>query len=302
MTKYILMVFAGACSFGILSTLVKLSYQQGYTAADISASQAFTGMLVLWAWVWLRIRKKQDAWQWPLLQACGRQVLLTGVFIGLTTFVYYRSVQYITASLAIILLMQFTWMGVLLDRLLFGNRPQRMQLLSIAVIIGATILASGITEIKAGVDFLKGSGYALLSAFLYAGYIVANSRYGNELPAPQKSALIMTGSTMAIVLVNLRPLATGHHIDTDLVKWALLLAVFGTIIPPVLFARGIPRIGAGLSAIIMTAELPVAIICAHLILQEPLSALQWAGIILLLLAIVCMNLWKKSRQQPGLTL
>ncbi len=151
------------------------------------------------------------------------------------------------------------------------------------------------TQLRMDASFIKGSLYALASAFFYALYVVANSRFGNTILAPHKSALIMTGSTLAIGMVNIQQLATNNHFDGGLVKWALFLALFGTIIPPILFTRGIPRIGAGVSAIIMTAELPVAILCAHIILGEAISLLQWAGMVVMLLAIVGMN-WPKANK------
>lgn len=294
MTKYILMVFAGACSFGILSTFVKLAYKEGYTAAGISLAQAFTGMLVLWLWVYIRKLWRQEAVSRAVLRGCWWQVAGTGTAIGLTTFVYYTSVHYIEASLAIVLLMQFTWMSVLLERILFKKKADALQLITIALILAGTLMASGMPPVRANGPLLKGTLYALASAFLYALYVVANSRCGNALPAPQKSALIMTGSTIGIGLVNVQSLTTGHHFDAGLLKWALFLAVFGTIIPPVLFAKGIPKIGAGISSIIMTAELPVAMLCAHLLLGEKISGLQWTGILLMLLAIVWMNARKMN--------
>lgn len=287
MTKYILMVFAGACSFGILSTFVKCAYREGYTAAEIAASQAFTGMLVLWGWVWTRRHKETLSLR--MLRYQGWPVAATGVAIGLTTYVYYASVQYIAASWAIVLLMQFTWMGILLEWIFFRQKADARQWLIIAVLLIATVMASGLDHIQVDGAIIKGSLLALASAFLYAVYVVANSRYGHALPAPQKSALIMTGSALGIVLVNIPSLATSTHLHAGLVKWALFLAVFGTIIPPVLFAKGIPRIGAGLSAIIMTAELPVAMLSARLVLRERIGPVQWTGMVIMLLAIVWMQ-------------
>lgn len=297
MTKYILMVFIGACSFGILSTFVKLANREGYPAAEISASQAFTGMVVLWGWALIRRKKQQAPLTLHNIKTCWWEVLLTGAAIGLTTFLYYVSVRYIPASVAIILLMQFTWMGVIMDRILYKKKADTIQLITITIILTGTVMASGMNHIQLDTPFIKGSLYALASAFFYALYVVANSRYGNALPAPQKSALIMTGSTLGILIVNVQQLSASSHFDAGLIKWALFLAVFGTIIPPVLFAKGIPKVGAGISAIIMTAELPVAICCAHLILGEKISAVQWAGIFIMLLAIVWMN---ARKSKPGL--
>src|SRR5688572_11954440 len=142
MFKYIVLVFAGACSFGILSTFVKLAYQEGFTAAEISFSQALVGMVALWLLVFLTRKKKTETLSafpssllsWPLLG--------TGAAIGLTTFVYYLSVRYIPASLAVVLLMQFTWIGIGLDWLLFGQKPSRLHLLMTSVILMGTVLAS----------------------------------------------------------------------------------------------------------------------------------------------------------------
>jgi drug/metabolite transporter (DMT)-like permease len=255
-------------------------------------TQAFTGMLVLWLCVWLKRKQQKTQTAIQISSSDSWPLLITGAAIGLTTFVYYVSVKYIPASVAIILLMQFTWMGVLLERIIFKKKADAIQLITIAVILAGTIMASGMTHIHLDEPFIKGILYALASAFLYAIYVVANSRIGITVPALEKSAIIMTGSTIGIALVNIHQLAVGHHFDVGLIKWALFLALFGTIIPPVLFAKGIPRIGAGISAIIMTAELPVAILSASIVLGEKIEPLQWTGIVIMLLAIVWMQLRK----------
>lgn len=292
MIKYICMVFAGACSFGILSSFVKLAYKEGYSAAEISASQAFTGMLVLWLLVFLNKKSREDCFSFRLKWAGRWPVLFTGITIGLTTFVYYVSVQYIPASVAIVLLMQFTWMGILLDWLLFKKQPGQMELLATALILAGTIMASGLMRTTIHQLSIAGILYALASAFFYAVYVVANSRTGHTIHPLRKSAMIMTGSTAAIFMVNAPVFISSNHFDAHLIKWALFLALFGTIVPPALFSKGIPKIGAGISAIVMTAELPVAVICSHMVLKEPVDGLQWAGVLLMLLSMGLLQVRK----------
>ncbi len=295
MIRYILMVLTGACSFGILSTFVKLAYRQGYTAAEISFSQAFLGMLVLWALVFLRGNNRSQTHSCrPAGWAYFLPVLLTGAAIGLTTFVYYLSVQYISASLAIVILMQFTWMGMLLDWLFSGQKPAFLQLVTTALILVGTLLASGVLRAHVPEIPLTGVLYALASALLYAIYIVANTRVGSQIELLSKGALIMTGSTVSIFLVNARALVMSSHFDLGLLQWASFLAVFGTIIPPVLFATAIPKIGAAVSAILMTAELPVAVACSHLILREHVAPGQWLGICIMLAAMIMLHTCKKT--------
>lgn len=286
MTRYIFMVFAGACSFGILSTFVKLAYREGYSAAGISFSQAFTGFLVLFILQLLFSREKGFKRVLP--------VLLTGGAIGLTTFFYYVSVVYIPASLAIVLLMQCTWMGILLDWLFFKKRPGRVQGFVTLLILAGTVLAGGGLSDTVPDISLKGVLYALASAFCYAGFIVANSRTGQQMETLKKSTIIILGSSLSIFLLNVHQLMVVEHFDWGILKWALFLSLFGTIIPPVLFAKGIPKIGAGISAIVMTAELPVAVICSHIVLHEPVGGVQWIGVAIMLLAIVLLHVWKEK--------
>lgn len=284
MTRYIFMVFAGACSFGILSTFVKLAYREGYAAAEISVTQAFTGMLVLWILTLIYQRSKETLSGREL-----RWLLFTGATIGLTSFVYYVSVAYIPASVAIILLMQFTWIGLLLDWIIFRKRPSGLQWLTAGLILLGTWLASGLASGRMEALSAKGLAYAGASAVLYAIYVIANSRVAKQLHPLRKSAIIMTGSTMGVLLVNASALLASTHFNVGLIKWALFLSLFGTIIPPLLFARGIPKVGAGISAVIMTAELPVAIICSHLFLAEPVNGVQWVGVVVMLLAMLLLN-------------
>lgn len=278
------MVFAGACSFGILSTFVKLAYREGYNAAEISVTQAFAGMVVLWLLYIITRRQRHSMstgdWAW---------LLLTGGCIGVTSFIYYVSVAYIPASVAIVILMQFTWIGLLMEAVFFKKIPSLLQLITTVMILAGTWMGSGLAGNGITGLSVKGLLYAGASAFLYAVYIIANSRVGKSMDAGKKSAVMITGSTLCIFLVNAPQLVTSTHFDTGLLKWALFLSLFGTVIPPLLFAKGIPKVGAGISGVIMTAELPVAVVCSHFILQEPVNGLQWAGVALMLLSMLLLN-------------
>ncbi|MBO9201012.1 MULTISPECIES: EamA family transporter [Niastella] len=289
MSKYILLVFAGACSYGVLSSLVKLSYTEGFNAAQVSFVQALLGAGVLW--VVALLQEKKPA---PLSVKKWMLLLLTGAAIGLTTFLYYLSVKYIPASIAIIILMQFTWITVLLDWYLLKNTPNARLLIAIGCILIGTILATGGLQAANDLSF-KGIGIAFASALFYAIYIVANSKVGKEVPSIKRSAVIVSGGAAAILIINCQQLAGGIPLHVSFFKWTSLLALFGTIIPPVLFAKGIPKIGASVSSVLMVAEMPVAIICASLLLKEPIHRIQWVGIAIMLCAIVYLNINSRNK-------
>ena len=72
-----------------------------------------------------------------------------------------------------------------------------------------------------------------------------------------------------------------------------MLALFGTIIPPMLLNAGFPHTGIGLGSIVASIELPVSVLMAFVLLNESVVLWQWMGIALILFAIVLMNLKSK---------
>jgi len=76
--------------------------------------------------------------------------------------------------------------------------------------------------------------------------------------------------------------------------YGFVLALFGTIIPPILFNIGFPNAGLGLGSIVSSLELPVSVTMAFILLGEKVLWVQWIGIALILFAIVLMNLPSKK--------
>lgn len=78
-------------------------------------------------------------------------------------------------------------------------------------------------------------------------------------------------------------------------KWGLILALLGTVLPPILFTAGMPKIDIGLGPIISSVELPVAVIMADILLNEVGNPYQWLGIGIILADVVVMNLPKPKK-------
>lgn len=278
--------------YGTMSSFVKLSYASGYHAAEIAFSMSLISAVLL-GMVLLFSRGKHNR-----VKLSGRSaisLLLVGSLIGLTNFLYYLSVSYISASLAIVILMQFTWFSLLLEWLIFRQRPGRLELIIVLFILVGTMMAGNLFQAEALSFSWRGMAFALASSFTYAVYIVANSRVGKEVRWQSKSTLIMIGSALIIFVVNARTIVSDSHLDYTFLLWAVFLAAVGTTIPTALFAAGIPKIGAATSAILMTVEFPVAVLCAYIVLHEAISPVQIAGIIVMLASIAAMNYYKSSK-------
>ncbi|KOS08342.1 hypothetical protein AM493_12460 [Flavobacterium akiainvivens] len=288
--KYIILVALGAVSYGMLSSFAKIAYGQGYSAAQVTFAQAGLGALILWLVVFFKkITGK------PVKLQGGKYLLLAGTSTGLSAYCYYLSVQYIPASLAIVLLMQVTWISLLLEWLISKKKPVLTEVVATLFILAGTVVASGLLQAESARISVFGVVLGLVSGVIYSLYIIFTARLGKDTPVYEKSALMMSGSAAMIFAINCNTLASPAAFDMGLLQWGAFLAVFGTVIPPVLFSIGMPKIGGGLSAILITLELPVAIFCAHIILNEQITLLQMGGIAIMLAAIVLLNVAKMRK-------
>ncbi|RZL12248.1 MAG: EamA family transporter, partial [Pedobacter sp.] len=288
--KGILLVFFGACSFGILSTFVKLAYHDGYTLGDVTGAQAFFGAVILWVLFFFQSRtKKYNATEIKLITPWWKMVL-AGTCTGLVSVFYYQCVKLVPNSVAIILLMQFIWISILLEFIIYKKKPTGLQFLAILLVLGGTVLASGMVETSISSLNLKGIGFGLLAAVSYAGFLMLSGRIGNEYPALKKSALMITGACILIFILFPPLFLFNGALSGSLLKWGLIISVFGTVIPPLFYAEGVPRIGTALSSILSAAELPVAVMMAGFVLQEQVSFLRWVGVCVILSAMVLPNL------------
>ena len=288
MLKGVVLVLFGACSFGILSTFVKLAYADGYTLSDVTGTQAFFGAILLWSFYFLQTKISKKVY--PKSSTHWFKLLAAGTFTGLVSMFYYQCVKLVPASLAIILLMQFVWISVLLELFIYKKKPSKLQILAIVVILFGTVLASGFMAAKASQISLEGIFFGMLAALCYAIFLMLNGKLGNDYPPLKKSALMITGACILIFICLPPTFIINGALSGSLLKWGIILAVFGTFIPPICFAAGIPKIGLTLSSILSSVELPVAVMVSSLVLHEEVSLIRWLGVIIILSALIIPNL------------
>lgn len=304
--KYILCILVAGCSYGILSTFVKRAYSDGYSLSDVSGAQAFSGAILLWFFFFLFYKKSIAEKQitpgekYPVLK-----LLLAGAVSGLVNIFYYKSVSEIPASVAIVLLMQFTWISIVLERIFFKTPIHRKQIFIIVLILIGTGLAAGLLK-KPSSSHLSVSGilYGLLGGLCYAIFLIANGRVGNRYTSVKKSAIMSLG--MCVLIFALLPPAFlwKGTLHGSLLTWGILLGIFGTALPPLLFSIAIPKIGISLSSILSSMELPTAVLMSYFILKEDVDIVQVSGVVIILLSIVLANVKKQQAlitpdQHPG---
>ena len=159
--KYALLVFLGGCSYGILSTIVKIAYAAGLTPVEVCGGQVFFGMLLLWMAA-LRHRG------FPLSVRRALTLICCGLPIGLTTMFYYTALQTVTASFAIILLFQFVWVSTAIDCVFSRRLPDRQKVAAIAILLPGSVLAAGLVGSSDSISLTSGVLWGLASAVSYS--------------------------------------------------------------------------------------------------------------------------------------
>lgn len=305
--KGVLFVGLGSSFYGMLATFVKLAYDEGYSTAEVTASQFVLGILILITINAYLFFKGKDQVKF---QGNDRiKLLVAGSSIGLTSLFYYIAVQYINVSIAIVLLMQTVWISILVESILQKSFPSLKKILAVIIVLVGTLMATNLIGQKIDLDW-RGIFWGLIAACSFTTTMFTANRLANYLPTYKKSLyMILGGGFMVLMFVLISQIGPYYFSDyvnfnsflsdemianrpfnvSIFFKWGIALSLFGTVLPPILMNKGFPMTGLGLGSIVASVELPVSVTMAFVLLQEKVLLVQWLGIIIILFAIVFMN-------------
>ena len=293
--KGVALVGLGATSYGMLATFVRLAYDEGFTTAEVTTSQFIYGILgILLINSFQKIKKGTS-----VIKATKQnifQLLFAGTSLGMTSVFYYLAVKYIPVSIAIILLMQTVWMGVLIEMILDKKAPSKLKIVSVVIVLIGTVLATNIFKNDLQLDW-HGIMWGMLAAASFTTTMFTANSVAVGISSAQRSLFMLLGGAVIVFLFALATQNTPFNFEIFM-KWGIVLSLFGTIIPPMLMNAGFPLTGIGLGSIVSALELPVSVLMAYFLLHEQVVFVQWIGIVLIVLAIVLMNLnWDKLKNK-----
>jgi drug/metabolite transporter (DMT)-like permease len=296
--KGVFLVGLGATSYGMLATFVKLAYadvsSQGlhYTPAEVITAQFVIGILVILGITLFQKNRKDNTVVKPSALDI-KKLLILGTSTGLTSIFYYLAVKYIPVSIGIVLLMQTVWMGVVLEMVLDKKRPSNIKIISVFVVLFGTALATKLFSGNFELDW-RGIALGLLAAASFTTTMYAANKVATSVSSAERSLYMLLGGAVVVLFFALFTQHTPFNFDI-FYKWGILIALFGTVIPPMLLNAGFPLTGIGLGSIVSALELPVSVMMAFVLLHETVVFSQWIGIVLIILAIVLMNVnWQKK--------
>ena len=290
--KGVFLVGLGATSYGMLATFVKLAYaDKGTTGLPFTPAEVISAQFILGIFAILLINAFQKSKKGNnVVKASAsniKQLMLAGTSTGLTSIFYYLAVKYIPVSIGIVLLMQTVWMGVLLEMILEKKLPSKTKIIAVLIVLIGTVLATNILQNNIQIDW-RGIVLGLLAAASFTTTMFTANRVATKISSAQRSLYMLLGGAVIVLFFALATQNTPFNYDIFF-KWGIILALFGTVIPPMLMNAGFPLTGIGLGSIVSALELPVSVLMAFFILNEKVITVQWIGIILIILAIIVMN-------------
>jgi drug/metabolite transporter (DMT)-like permease len=229
----------------------------------------------------------------PAKPISGRQRLTLwaiGAVYVVNALAYFKALETVPASTVALLLYTYPVIVTLFSGLLGweGLTPRGL---------GAAGLAGAGCALTAGGALVGGPGvfFALLTAVLYAAYIMLGSRFAAQVPA-QTAALHLT-QVCALVCV---PWAIGQGsvlLFPDVRAWGAVLGitVLSTVVALRAFLAGLARVGPARAAVLSSFEVVVTLALAVIVLGERLGVRQWAGAALILGAVGLQNLGSRRR-------
>jgi drug/metabolite transporter (DMT)-like permease len=288
-----LLIVLGASCYGMLGVYVKMAYQNGYSTAEVTLSQfilGFAALFILNLFQRFRSQKKQSTFPFK----SKIKLVISGTSLGLTSIFYYMAVKYVPVSVGIVLLMQTVWMGIVLEMILYRKFCGWQKVISAIIVIIGSVLATNLTGQVIVMNSI-GVVWGLLAAVCYTATMYSTKNIESSLPSHKRSLYMILGGLIIVMIVfgSSLNLAFSYKI---FFSWGLLVSLFGTVFPPLLFTAGMPLTGVGLGAILASVEIPVAVVAANLLLKEPVNKLQWFGVILILISVGIMNLQKDLKK------
>jgi len=281
---------AGAICISSSAVLMKLA---DTTPSITALGRCAFALPLLGALAWAERRRGA-----PRLPSRSRRLAwLAGGFLAGDLIVWSHAIRAIGAGLGTVVGNLQVLIVSLLAWLLLGERPRRSLVLAFPVMLAGLVLVGGLVDVGGsrayGTDPGLGLVYGVAVAVIYATYILtlrqATSAQG---PRPAVAAVLFeatAGATVASAVLGL--VLNDYRLGPDpslwpMLGWLALLALTSQVIGWLLITVSMPRLPAGMIGALLLVQPAGSVALSYAFLGERPSALQLAGVVLVLAGVV----------------
>lgn len=290
----ILLAVMGTILFSFKSIVIKLAYQ-----FDIDAYQAIALRMLISAPIYLIIllylnyrnpisteRLKQNKWV----------ILLSGVLgYYLASLLDLMGLELISAQLERLILYTYPGFVMLFSWLAWRTIPGRKTIAALISTWLGIVAVMGVEMQENTTDVLWGGMLVLISAAAFGGYLILSKKGIAALGSQQFTCLAMLIASLSVAI---HMVVLGHvqllGLASEVYLTIFALSVFCTVIPSLLIAAGISRIGPQQASILGGMGPVMTAMFAVIVLDEPFGWSHLLGTLLVMLGVYLVATEKQS--------
>lgn len=226
--------------------------------------------------------------------------VLAGLAFAADLALWHVGIEFIGAGLSTTLGNSQVAMVMLAGWIFLGERPTPIAIASLPIIFAGVVLISGLGQADAyGSNPVLGAVIGVITAVLYTIYLflLRSSARGQNIPTVALFEVTLGAAVGGLLFAPLDPeFAFAPSWPSH--GWLLLLAVGAQVIAWLLIAYTLPRIEAWESSVVLVLQPAGTILWAFLIFGETFSAIQWAGLLLLVGGVAIASTWGARTAAP----
>ena len=226
-------------------------------------------------------------------------VVLSGLLLALSLALLNLAISQVKTGIAIGVFFTHSAWTVLLAWIIWGDRPSRVRLWLMGVIVVGVMLTTFPPVGSAAPTFITGSLAAIGAAFVYSAYSLTTqlclkpkSQYTQYQPLHPIPFSVL--NFWVVVMVTSISLLSESGIGGYLSMWPLLMAgvwsAIASLLAYVLLNFGVSLVGAALTNLLSSATPILSVLFAWIGLNETLRSWQIAGVVLVAVGIAALGL------------
>lgn len=285
-----LLVAAGAVLLAAKGLFAKHLYALGLSFNDVAAIRSVMAVpgFALLAWLY----------RGPATAVLGlsHNDLLLAIFAGLLCYYLgalanFYALTIIDASVERPLLFAYPIFVVLITTIMTRKPPSPRVILALMLTTLGVILVTGALQTELSAAEWSGMAWILFCSLSIAIYFLISGELTQRLGSGLFTLIAMTAAAIGMAVHYQFAEGWGNINLTEAAWWTLIaLVVFSTVLPLFLMAEGVRRVGAAKASVISTLGPPATALMAYQLSGEILSISQLAGIGLVVIGVLALEL------------
>ena len=222
-----------------------------------------------------------------------------GLLLAIDFAGYHSAIDYIGSGIATLIGNSQVIIVTLVSWWLLGERPNRMILLALPMVMLGLLFISGIWDDEPyGDDPIKGVVGGIVAAIFYSSFLILY-RFSNRIRAPSVNLQLdaTAGAATGLLVVGILPLSS---LDIEPIDfsftwpghgWIILLAVSCQVIGWIAITYALPRLPAAHTSFAILLQPVLTILWGVIILSEKPSIQQIGGMSLIFAAIIAVTVF-----------